>query len=690
MFEKLTLGVMALFMACKVYAAQLSPQEALARMNNTQSQSKGFVSDKTPMQLAYTSSFNGNNTYYVFNKDDNEGYVILSADDCMPAVLGVVDHGNFDINNVPENMKWWLSQYDTSISDYASKGKKYVSSATKQNIEPLLGNIAYGQREPYNDLCPQYDGEKALTGCVATAMAQIMRMHEWPKRGTGKNEYECNLYLGNRYDPSYEVITLKTDFTQSVYRWDNMPEFFRWSYTSEEKQAVARLMYDCGVAVNMAYGLPQSSSADSYALLAFIKHFNYDRNAMLVSRYLYGDAEWEDLIYENLSKGLPIFFCGCNQFSDGHAFVCDGYRTNGNLFHFNWGWNGTGNGYFLMTSSDNAVISHLYPQSQTAILNLKPASEPFDENKEVEFPWVVSYPYEVKAWNNDTENGMVKIESISRAELKDRDQILLIGKPFITRYNGFSNRQYYIGIKAKSEKYEYVTKIQESINSLATSFEVLCLNRFYIPENGKYTLSLVYKDLTAGDTEWKDMKYLPGIKKPVLEVYGDKDDYYILEKPELIYDGKVIANDILPLKPNISEFTIRVKFKALRKIEARNIDCVIWGEGLVDSYTETKTITVPAMSKDAIKTIDITVSPEQFIPGMYFGAWFFESDGMIPGLTGGEYSFSVIDAPTGIDTITQNEEKKATEVTYDIYGQKVKSMEKGRIYITGGKKVIAK
>ena len=114
-------------------------------MNNTKSLSKGFVSDKTPMQLAYTSSFNGNNTYYVFNKDNNEGYVILSADDCMPAVLGVVDNGSFDINNVPENMKWWLSQYDISISNYASKGKKYVSSATKQNIAPLLGNIAYGR-----------------------------------------------------------------------------------------------------------------------------------------------------------------------------------------------------------------------------------------------------------------------------------------------------------------------------------------------------------------------------------------------------------------------------------------------------------------------------------------------------------------------------------------------------------------
>ncbi len=96
------------------------------------------------------------------------------------------------------------------------------------------------------------------------------------------------------------------------------------------------------------------------------------------------------------------------------------------------------------------------------------------------------------------------------------------------------------------------------------------------------------------------------------------------------------------------------------------------------------------MSKDATKTIDITVSPEPFIPGMNFVASFYESNELIPSLTDGNYFFSVIDAPTGIDTITQNEEKKATEVIYDIYGQKVKSMEKGRIYITGGKKVIAK
>ena len=517
MFEKLACGAIALFMACKVFAVQLSPQEALARMNNTQSLSKGFVSDKTPMQLAYTSSFNGNNTYYVFNKDNNEGYVILSADDCMPPVLGVVDNGSFDINKVPENMKWWLSQYDISISNYASKGKKYVSSATKQNIAPLLGNIAYGQGEPYNDLCPQYNGMKALTGCVATAMAQIMRMHKWPKRGTGMNEYEC--WLNDK------TITLKTDFTQSIYQWDKMPETYTGVESSEEKQAVARLLYDCGVAVNMGYGLYGSGAFESNAFEAFIKHFNYDRNAILINRhYYYEDAEWEDLIYENLNNGLPIFYVGLGKgaYGEHHAFVCDGYQAKDNLFHFNWGWDGRDNGYFLMATNANDAKSSLYPHEQVAILNLKPASEPFDENKECEFPWVVSNPYELRVEDYSSGGNMVKIESISRAELKDRIQysypIQLIGKPFITRYNGFSNRQYAIGIKAKSEKYEYVTTIHEGKVNPVTTFSATYLFNFYILRNGKYTLSLVYKDLTAGDTEWKDMKYLPGIEKPVLEV----------------------------------------------------------------------------------------------------------------------------------------------------------------------------
>ena len=687
MFEKLAFGAIALFMACKVFAVQLSPQEALARMNNTKSLSKGFVSDKTPMQLAYTSSFNGNNTYYVFNKDNNEGYVILSADDCMPAVLGVIDNGSFDINNVPENMKWWLSQYDISISNYASKGKKYVSSATKQDIAPLLRRIAYGQEEPYNDLCPEYNGRKAVTGCVATAMAQIMRMHKWPKRGTGMNEYEC--WLNDK------TITLKTDFTQSIYQWDKMPETYTGVESSEEKQAVARLLYDCGVAVNMGYGLYGSGAHTSKAFEAFIKHFNYDRNAMLINRhYYYEDAEWEDLIYENLNKGLPIWYVGFEKgaYGECHAFVCDGYQAKDNLFHFNWGWAGRDNGYFLMTSNANDAKSSLYPDKQLAILNLKPASEPFDENKEVEFPWTVSYPYEFRTSNYSTGWKITKIDRISRSEFKETakkgNPIVLVGKPFITRYNGFSNREYAIGIKAQSEKYEFVETIHEGEVTLETIFDVIQLTSFNIPKNGKYTISFVYKDLTAGDTEWKEMNYLPGIEKPVIEFFGVEEGLYIAEKPELIYEGKVITNDVLPVKPNMNDYTIRVKFWDSLGSDERKIDCKTFLYGQL--LSETKTVTLPAISKDATQTVDFTISPEILKYGMQFDVSFYESGEMIPYLTGDEFSFYVGEAQTGINTITQNEEKKATEVIYDIYGQKVKSMEKGRIYITGGKKVIAK
>ncbi len=692
MFEKLAFGAIALFMACKVFAVQLSPQEALARMNNTKSLSKGFVSDKTPMQLAYTSSFNGNNTYYVFNKDNNEGYVILSADDCMPAVLGVVDNGSFDINNVPENMKWWLSQYDISISNYASKGKKYVSSATKQNIEPLLGNIAYNQDEPYNNLCPQYDGQKALTGCVATAMAQIMRMHKWPKRGTGMNEYECWLNIGKGKDSSYEHITLKTDFTQSIYQWDKMPETYNGNESPEEKQAIARLMYDCGVAANMGYGLYESGAYMDNALVALIKHFNYDRNAMLINRDYYEDAEWENLMYESLNKGLPIPFSGSNS-EMRHAFVCDGYQANGNLFHFNWGWGGKDNGYFLMTRNGDKEKLSLYPDEdeQKAIVNLKPASEPFDENKECEFPWTVSHPYEFRTskYRSDWED-MEKIDRISRSEFKEivkNGFPILVVRPFII-YNGFSNRKYAIGIKAQSEKYEFVETIHNGEVTLETIFDAIKLTSFNIPKNGKYTISFVYKDLTAGDTEWKEMNYLPGIEKPVIEFWGIEEGLYISEKPELIYEGKVITNEVLPLKPNKNDYTIRVKFWDSLGSDERKIDCktFLYGQQL----SETKTVTLPAISKDATQTVDFTISPEILKYGMQFDVSFYESGEMIPYLTGDEFSFYVGEAQTGIDTITQNEEKKATEVIYDIYGQKVKSMEKGRIYITGGKKVIAK
>ena len=527
-------------------------------------------------------------------------------------------------------------------------------------------------------------------------MAQIMRMHKWPERGTGKNEYECNLSVGYIDAPAYEPITLKTDFSQSIYQWDKMPENYMRFKSSEEKQAVARLMYDCGVAANMEYGLGESGALSRDAYIALIKHFNYDRDALLVSRYYYKDAEWEDLIYEDLSKGLPIYYSGNNlDTGEGHAFVCDGYQAKDNLFHLNWGWDGANNGYFLMASNGDSEKLSPFSNCQNAILNIKPASEPFDENKEVEFPWTVSHPYEIRISDCYSEDNTSKIESISRSDLDNRarysNPIMLFSKPFFARCNNYSDRQYAIGIKAKSEKHEYVTTIYEHEFSIASYFDVIYLFNYNIPKNGKYALSLVYKDLTAGDTEWKEMQYLPGIEKPVLEITGAEEGFYILDKPDLIYDGKVVANRLLPVNSNTNDFTIRVKFKTLNESDEKTIECNISAYNGGDSNIyETKTVTIPALSNDGTYTADFTFSPEKLIPGMIFFIEFRESDTMIPCLTDADLSFEVIEAPTGIETITQNKKDKASEVIYNIYGQKVKSMNKGGIYISGGKKFIAK
>ena len=210
MHAKLILSAIALLMASEMFADQLTPEEALARMNTTKSQSKGFATDKSSLQLTYTSTFKGNNTYYVFNKGNEEGYLILSADDCMPAVLGVVEGNSFDYDKLPDNMKWWLSQYDATISNYSAKGKKYVSSTVKKDIEPLLGNIKWDQGAPYNLLCPEIDGYKVPTGCVATAMVQVMGMYQWPKRGYGKNEYKMS--YDNDYDENGKPKTVEYTF----------------------------------------------------------------------------------------------------------------------------------------------------------------------------------------------------------------------------------------------------------------------------------------------------------------------------------------------------------------------------------------------------------------------------------------------------------------------------------------------
>ncbi len=668
-------------------------------MNSTKTQAKGVVSDDSSMQLVYTSTFKGNNTYYVFNKGNEDGFVILSADDSMPAVLADVEGASFDYDKIPENMKWWLSQYDYSIYSYATKGKKYVSAEAKTDIAPLLGGIAWNQNFPYNLKCPEYEGFNAFTGCVATAMAQIMRMHKWPKQGTGKHEYDCLFQYG--YDKTtgeklYKTIHLSADFSKSTYQWDNMPEMHGGLESLEQLLALSQLMYDCGVASNMNYGLDGSATTIESALHAMMVYFGYDTNAKIRKRVVYDDDEWEDLVYKNLSKGLPLLYTGHGE-QNAHAFVCDGYKADGNMFHFNWGWGGLYDGYFFMSGSDKTPTVNPtgcddddFSYEQCAVFNLKPTTEPF-KPRDDEYQLVISRPYDIFVYDSKTQED-VKVDKIDRYDnciVGDGSFYIDITSP---RY---FEHDYAIGLKFRNETDEYIIPMKEEKIQPYYVISYLDFSPWDILKNGKYTVSFVYKDITVGNTEWENAKYDPGIDKPVVEVVGNEPLLCLVEKPEIVYDGKVVANDTIVVNPNKKEFTINMKLKALKDIEKQKIKMYVEmynysGFFLIDCVE----VEVPASINGTVHAISAKYANEQIQQANNFSVWLSQNFGKgendLPLRNCNYLHFVSADTTTGIEIISQNVENKATETIYDIYGRKIGSMKKGGVYIVNGKKIIVK
>jgi len=291
--------------------------------------------------------------YYVFNIDADNGFIIVSGDERAKDVLGYSENGGFDIDNIPASFHYWLSCYqeeleqlalqplndsltffETANIDATRAAQSYASS-----ISPLLGNIKWDQGAPYNNLCPNDNTANiSVTGCVATGMAQVMRYHKWPEQGTGSYSYT----------PASVGHVISANFGATTYDWENMSETYTGSETEDQKNAVATLMYHCGVAVSMDYTSGESG-ANSYSIPnALSTYFGYDPNMKAYVRESYTKAEWMDFIKIELNASRPVLYSGRSD-GGGHLFVCDGYDSN-NKFHFNWGWSGSSNGYFEITA----------------------------------------------------------------------------------------------------------------------------------------------------------------------------------------------------------------------------------------------------------------------------------------------------------------------------------------------------
>lgn len=276
---------------------------------------------------------------YVFSNGD--GFLIVPADDVASPLLAYADSGTFDPAGNPA-LQWWLSTYSAQIEDAKASGVTTGSTIMRASRKPIAPMIAtrWNQGDPYNELCPELDGKRSVTGCVATAMAQVMNYHQYPAKGISSHSYTWT--TGGE--------TLDCDFAATTFDWADMTDEYDAESTSTQKTAVATLMKACGVSVDMDYS-PTESSASSLAIgPALIDYFGYDKGIWMPQRQYYGLEEWEDLIYADLADGRPVLYCGVGS-AGGHQFVCDGYSSDG-FFHFNWGWGGLSDGYFQLTALD--------------------------------------------------------------------------------------------------------------------------------------------------------------------------------------------------------------------------------------------------------------------------------------------------------------------------------------------------
>ena len=385
MRKKIQMLIVASLMATSIHAAQVTASQALtiAQQFVNQGTARFQSARNSTLKLAHEArSVAGKPDYYVFNRGEHGGFVVISGDDRVQPVWGYCDKGSFDYGKMPDNVKWWFGEYQRQMQylrdnpDVEPRAQVTLSSG----IGPLM-TTQWDQTRPFNDLCPEAPaasdkyliyGGRACTGCAAAAMSQIMKYHQWPDRGTGTFSYECPLKYK---DPETgevitDNITLSADLSQSRYQWSMMKDQYLYKdmnnhgYFDEDMHicimvidengdtvpdldnvygnTVAKLMSDVGITVKMQYGSSEIGSGAfiSNVYKAFRDCFDYSVNYYERDSWF---GNWDDLIRSELDAGRPLYYAGHG--SGSHAFVIDGYDTDGR-FHINWGWGGDYNGYF--------------------------------------------------------------------------------------------------------------------------------------------------------------------------------------------------------------------------------------------------------------------------------------------------------------------------------------------------------
>lgn len=472
-----------------VRAARLSPAEALASALGERHDTDGRQRTASSYSLAWRAADGG---VYAFNRHGG-GFVIAAGDDSTGAsLLGYSDTGEIDPAVMPPALRDALEAFATGSVEQTPR------EGSRQNIEPLL-KTRWGQDAPFYNNCPVYEGERCVTGCVATAISQVLNHYKYPSCGTGVAS------------ATVKDTDLSLDLTEHPIDWENILDDYSGDYSAVEAAAVANLMHVVGMAINTSYSPHSSGATVTDEVKGLTTYLDFDKSLRSLRHDFYTVTEWNDMAYRELSAGKPIVYNGFNVFG-GHCFVIDGYDgTNGEFFHVNWGWHGMSDGYFLLinlTPDEQGIGGSAagYNKNQEAFFNLIP-----DEGTENYMPVLGMYG-----------SFGVKVASI----LKTKDPEFCATCPGVNNYQGFYNVgvetvRGNLGIKIVDREtgdVTYAAAERQSAFSVLGREQSFTIKSADMPGEGEYYVSPAF----LHDGEWYDVAQDASIRTEVTLTVTDK------------------------------------------------------------------------------------------------------------------------------------------------------------------------
>ncbi len=344
---------------------------------------KQLIASTLPQRVKGTSTTHS--PYYIYNTQGDAGFIIIAGDDRAGTLLGYTDRGHYNEAELPDPLRQLLADYSQQIQALDSAdacttqmqpAKVAAAHPSRTYVAPLLGTL-WNQKDPYNALCPIYNksdgtssGTRSATGCVATALAQMMAYYKYPKATVA----DIPSYTFTSGGKSIKMDAIAKGTTID---WANITNTYSTTSTTAQKNAVANLMLMVGTGCEMVYGAASASNMQTGVQLLHSK-MGYDETIRNVRRESYTQEEWTNMLYTEVAEGRPVGYRANSPSGGGHAFVIDGYDT-ADLFHVNWGWGGSGNGFFrisVLYQSEPTAVSTAntkgYSTLQEAIIGVKP------------------------------------------------------------------------------------------------------------------------------------------------------------------------------------------------------------------------------------------------------------------------------------------------------------------------------